>query len=377
MPDPSFDVYYLGWDARDTAPQSSVSIHQPRGDQKSISFDFDPATITSLDGSTSPGSGNYLRIVDWDIGTTEGGSSGVCLLDEASGLCVGSLTGGAAACGNDLSDWFARMNRQFTGEGTPETQLSTWLDPLGTGAEYLTGKNPGSRATSQTWLIPAVASAPGAQDSNWKSQISVANSSWSSRNAMVYYVPAGEKWPGEVFSGPHLIGPMGSLYLDDPLLPESPTSGSMYITVDGDNTVGFSRTINLNDDGTTFGQGVPGILLNDAALVTELVLPMVHSQPGRYRTNLGFAQTSSGNFKVLVSIFTWNSVLLAEQEFSISTGWKQLNNIFALMGINEVDAEGAWIRVQLIFNQPSFWTTYAVVIDNTTNDPTYVLPVAP
>ena len=75
----------------------------------------------------------------------------------------------------------------------------------------------------------------------------------------------------------YLIGPMGSLYLDDPLLPQNPTAGLMYVTVDGDDTVAFSRTINLTETGATFGQGMPGVLLNDATLVTEYVLPMVHS----------------------------------------------------------------------------------------------------
>ncbi len=235
-PDPEFDVFFAGWDARDVAPSASVCIHHPGADQKSISFDNDPAEITSVYSYQSPGDGNYLRVIDWDLGTTEGGSSGSCLFDQMSGLCVGSETGGAAACGNDASDWYARLNRQWTGEGTPETRLSDWLDPAGTGAEYLTGKNPGSTSGSQTWLIPSVASLPGAEGSNWKSQISVANSSSSSQNAMVYYVPDGEDWPGELFGGPYLIGPMGSLYLDDPLLPENPTSGLMYIMTDGDDT---------------------------------------------------------------------------------------------------------------------------------------------
>ena len=378
QPDPSFDVFFVGWDAHETPPKSSVCIHHPDGDQKSISFDEDPTTVTSRLGDTSPGTGNYLRVGDWDLGTTEPGSSGACLLDATSGLCTGNLSGGYASCSYDGPDWFGRLYRQFTGEGTPDTRLSDWLDPLSTGVEFLVGKDPGTKSSqSQTWLIPSVASLPGAKGSDWKSQISLANSSTSSRNAMVYYVPSGEVWPGELLSGPHLIGPMGSLYLDDPLLPQNPTAGVMYITVDGDDTAAFSRTINLVEGSATYGQGMPGVLLNDARLTTELVLPMVHSSPGRYRTNVGFAQTSSGNFRATVSIFSHASVLLAEHTYVIKTAWRQIDNIFGRLGIGELDVEGGWIRVTLTGGSPAFWTTYATVVDDVTNDPTYVLPVAP
>ena len=46
------------------------------------------------------------------------------------------------------------------------------------------------------------------------------------------------------------------------------------------------------------------------------------------------------------------------------------------MGIGRAEVEGGWIRVRLVSGSPSFWTTYATVIDDTTDDPTYVFPVA-
>jgi hypothetical protein len=376
MPDEAFDVFYSGWDARDRTPPSTVAIHHPNADQKSISFDYDPPMITSLGGTSSPGDGGFLRVVDWDLGTTEFGSSGGCLWDESSGLCVGSLTGGDAACSNNASDWYSRIRRQWTGEGTTESRLSDWLDPEATGAEYLFGRNPGAGApTSETWLIPAVASTPGAEGSNWKSQVSVANTSTTSRNAMVYFVPDGEEWPGELLSGPHMIGPLGSLFLDDPLLPLSPIAGLMYISVDGEDTIAFSRTFNLDND-ATFGQGMPGISLSDATLQTEFILPMVHSAPGRFRTNIGWAQASGGLFRVWVELYSADSVLLAARRYPIDTAWRQIDDIFGKMGVGDEVVEGGWIRVILTFGSPAYWTTYATVIDDQTNDPTYILPVA-
>ena len=381
QPDPAFDVFFAGWDARENPPQASVSIHHPGFldfDQKSISFDADPVTVTSYLGTTSPGNGNFLRVADWDVGTTEKGSSGACLFDEQSGLCVGMLSGGFAACGNDQPDWYGRLHRQFAWGATPESRLSDWLDPLGTGALFLTGKDPGTKTrTTQAWLIPAAGSAPGVGTSNWKSQITVTNPSGETRNALVYFVEKASKWPGTLLSGPHMITPDESLFLDDPLLAENPTSGLMYVVVDGDGTAAFSRIYNLTTDGATFGQGMPAIPLNLATNSTELILPLVHSGPGHFRTNVGIIQTSSGVFGVNISIYSRSGELLAEKGYQSKNAWWQINDIFGKVGIGDLTVEGGWIRVTLVKGSPAFWTTYATVIDAQTDDPTYVQPVAP
>ena len=376
-PDPTFSVYYAGWDARDFLPDATTTIHQPGGDEKSISFDHDPPTVTSRFESSSPGDGLYLRIADWDLGTTEGGSSGSCLFDQATQRCIGNLSGGAAACGNDYPDWYGRMYAHWTGNGTPETRLSDWLDPTGTGELFLEGKEASASSGNQTWLIPAVASLPGENASNWKSQLSLANTGDTARTASVYYAPQSEVWPGTLLGGPYTIEPHGSLFLDDVLAAQHPTSGLLYLTVDGSGTVAFSRTIGLAGDGATYGQGVPGILLTDPSRAARLVLPMVHSVPGRYRTNVGFAQASAGWFSALVSIYAPNGDLLASEKIRIDTAWRQINDIFTKFGVGDSSVEGGWIEVQLAAGSPAYWTTYATVVDDSTNSPTYVLPVAP
>src|SRR5690606_13115326 len=75
---------------------------------------------------------------DWDLGTTEGGSSGSGLWNEA-GLLIGQLHGGYAACNNDSPDWYGRLSVSWTGGGTSATRMSNHLDPSGTGAEMLQG----------------------------------------------------------------------------------------------------------------------------------------------------------------------------------------------------------------------------------------------
>ncbi len=133
LPDSAFKVKYAGWNRGSGVPASAVAIHHPSTDEKSISFENDPLTITSYQNNASPGDGTHLRVGDWDLGTTEGGSSGSPLFDQ-NHYVVGQLHGGAAACNNNLPDWYARFYTSWTGGGTSDTRLSDWLDPQGTGA---------------------------------------------------------------------------------------------------------------------------------------------------------------------------------------------------------------------------------------------------
>jgi hypothetical protein len=377
-PDPSWNLFFVGWDAREQIPSTTTTIHHPDGDEKSISFDFDPPTITDYANDTSSAGATHWRIADWDEGTTEPGSSGGCLYDSSSKRCVGTLSGGYAACTNDDPDWFARTAKQWTGGGTDSTRLSTWLDKANTGVKFLDGKNAeGAVGDSYTWLIPAVASAPGLAPTYWSSQLEVVNPSTENRSASVYFVAKNQAWPGVLLSGPTTVAPNKSLYLSDPLASVAPATGLIYVTVDGSGTAVFVRTSTPAAGGGSYGQGQPGILLNSSSSATTLVLPMVHSAPGGFRTNVGFAQTSSGTLQVRVQIYSKAGALLAQKNYSQSAAWRQINDVFSDMGIGGLNVTGGWIKVTLIGGSPSYWTTYATVIDGSTGDPTYVLPVAP
>ena len=77
-------------------------IHHPAGDEKRIAIDFDPPTISNVRDPDIPGALHW-RVDDYEVGTTEGGSSGSGLLN-ADKRVIGVLSGGAAACAADSSD---------------------------------------------------------------------------------------------------------------------------------------------------------------------------------------------------------------------------------------------------------------------------------
>ncbi|MEL6844714.1 MAG: serine protease, partial [Bacteroidota bacterium] len=129
---PKYLPFFAGFDARNVPTGDSViAIHHPNLEEKRISFEYDNTVIGNGNGGTNP-NGNYVVVPDWDLGTTEGGSSGSPLFNKQKHV-IGQLFGGAAACGNNLYDAYGWIHRSWTGGGTPTTRLQDWLDPGNTG----------------------------------------------------------------------------------------------------------------------------------------------------------------------------------------------------------------------------------------------------
>ncbi len=138
-PPDSYLVYFAGWSAENVTGDSSCGIHHPKGDIKKISFDYGFTQLTDYPGN-EPGT-THLRIVNWDDGTTEPGSSGSPLFNKQKQV-VGQLHGGFASCTSITSDWYGKLARSWLGGGTNSTGLRSWLDPDNTGALTLDGYDP-------------------------------------------------------------------------------------------------------------------------------------------------------------------------------------------------------------------------------------------
>jgi lysyl endopeptidase len=136
----AYGVHWAGWDVNQTDALSATAIHHPNGEEKRISFEYEAPTTTSYYGFDSPGDGTHIRVTDWDLGTTEPGSSGSPLFNQDHRI-IGQLHGGEASCNNDEPDWYGRLAASWLGGGEPTTRLLDWLDPLQTGVTTLNGLN--------------------------------------------------------------------------------------------------------------------------------------------------------------------------------------------------------------------------------------------
>lgn len=150
-PPREYDVYYAGWDAREQGHASTVTLHHPNADVMKISYDFDPtAEAVRLPGDLEDYilESNY-RILEWDIGSTEGGSSGGPLFNSSKRI-VGSLSGGLASCGDSIgydaendrviyslsknrNDYFSKFHFNWNYYKESSKQLKSWLDPTNSG----------------------------------------------------------------------------------------------------------------------------------------------------------------------------------------------------------------------------------------------------
>ncbi|MFZ5433932.1 MAG: trypsin-like serine peptidase, partial [Calditrichota bacterium] len=123
----SYNPFFNGWNRVNTAATSSVGIHHPSGDIKKISFDNNAAVSDRYLG-TSGVANSHWKIVQWDDGTTEGGSSGSPLFDQNHRI-TGQLHGGYASCTSLTSDWYGKFSMSWDYGSTAATRLKDWLDP--------------------------------------------------------------------------------------------------------------------------------------------------------------------------------------------------------------------------------------------------------
>jgi lysyl endopeptidase len=136
---PTGDVYYAGWDKTGVISPNVTAIHHPSGDVKKISRENDPVSAQTW------GNAQVWEVANWDMGTTEPGSSGSPLFDNNQRI-IGQLYGGGAACNNLVnngqSDNYGRLAVSWVGGASNNTRLSNWLDPNNSGVGFINGYNP-------------------------------------------------------------------------------------------------------------------------------------------------------------------------------------------------------------------------------------------
>ncbi len=130
---PEYDLFFAGWDRTGIYQDTSICVHHPNVEEKRISFDYGAPSV-QMRGSDSI----YLRVENWEIGTTEGGSSGSPLFNTKKQI-IGQLFGGFAACGNSSYDDYGALIYSWDNTTDPSRSLSSWLDPDNTGDLAITG----------------------------------------------------------------------------------------------------------------------------------------------------------------------------------------------------------------------------------------------
>lgn len=142
-PPASYNVYYAGWSNEDVPSLTSTMIHHPAGDIKKITFDYNPS-VSSGYGVGSVNDNSHWQTLNYELSTTEGGSSGCPQFDQNHRI-IGQLHGGPASCTNISSDFYGKVSKSWSAGSSAASRLRDWLDPANTGVAFLDGFDPACR----------------------------------------------------------------------------------------------------------------------------------------------------------------------------------------------------------------------------------------
>ena len=113
-------------------------IHHPMGDLKKVAIESDDITTHSF-MTTLFKERSHWRVYRWDLGISEGGSSGSPLFDSDNRI-VGALSGGQSECSTTGPDSFYELLKPWSQPKEDGLYLAQWLDPLNSDAVVLDGK---------------------------------------------------------------------------------------------------------------------------------------------------------------------------------------------------------------------------------------------
>ena len=151
-PTKNFNAYYAGWDSRNIAVAGAFGFHHPNGDKKKFSKNKKLLDSSKYDEDASSPDNTHWKVTYWDMGVTEGGSSGSALFNNLQQV-IGQLEGGPTAnCSNPTGnyDLYGKFAYSWTNGNNPnKVRLDYWLDSLKTGVQVMQGYDPyKSKSTS-------------------------------------------------------------------------------------------------------------------------------------------------------------------------------------------------------------------------------------
>jgi hypothetical protein len=307
----------------------------------------------------------------------------ITVTPDPAALLLGTNTGSVSLTYSGAGKWI-----------TPDDTAPPSRVPIS--VSLVTPVAPGGKNTPppDSLIIPAVAHATGANNSQFESDVRVTNTSAQTIKYQINFTPSGVDGTVTGSSTTIQVEPGGTAALDDVLtsffgatggligvleirpLTSSSSSNSLSSVKAISTTVASSRTYNKTPNGT-LGQFIPAIpfaqFIGSSTGAAKSILSLQQiAQSASYRTNFGVVEGSGEPAEVLVSIFNNGNVKMGEVPISLRAGeHRQIN---AILAANNIALEDGRIEVE-VTSATGKVTAYASVVNNGTNDPLLVFPV--
>jgi len=227
-----------------------------------------------------------------------------------------------------------------------------------------------SAAGNTTFVVPGVADLSNGL-ANWRTDMRVFNpSAQPVDTTLTFYSQNG----GDPKSVTMTLGPNEVKDLNGTLANTfgiTNDGGAVHITTaQPANLIATARTYNQTSNGT-YGQFIPAVTPLDAAGAGSRPLQILQlEESDRYRSNVGIVEVSGKPAKVQISVVPPDGRVTGIAEMDLAPNeFRQLNSMLKSFGLGT--AYNQRVTVKVISGEDRV-TAYASVIDQTTQDPTYV-----
>ena len=240
-------------------------------------------------------------------------------------------------------------------------------------------------------IIPAVAHAPGANSSQFQSDIRLANVSSQAIKYLINFTPSATDGTQSSTSTTIQVDPGVTVALDDILASfygtassgsstgmleirplTSSSSPSLFSAVPTNllASIASSRTYNVTSQGT-FGQFIPAIPFSQFIGKGSVLSLQQVAQSAAYRTNFGLVEAAGEPASVLLHVFDASGAEIGNVPVSLmASEHHRLDGLLSQFGtLND-----GRVEVEVLSNTGKV-SAYASVLDNKTNDPLLVSPV--
>ncbi|HEX8155339.1 MAG TPA: DUF5719 family protein, partial [Thermoanaerobaculia bacterium] len=221
------------------------------------------------------------------------------------------------------------------------------------------------------WILPGIADL-NTGSASWRSDVRLFNAGTAPVNATLLYYPRNE--PGNPRTITRTIQPGQVEVIDSALqslYSRTNDAGSLVVTTPADaQLVASARTYNDTGNGT-YGQFIPGITVGEGVGLGQRALQILQvEESDRFRTNVGIVELTGNPVQVEIGATSPDSRVSVRVPITLQGNqFLQKDRILAELGMGTT--YNARITLRVIGGTGRI-SGYASLIDNRTQDPTYV-----